>query len=82
MNLDLDKIDDDVLALLYLTSFREHPELPWHAWKGHEWDTLDRLFQKGLIGDPKGKTKSIVFSREGYKRAKALFAAKYEKRAN
>jgi len=34
MEFDTDKIDDDVLALLYLTAFREKKDLPWRAWKG------------------------------------------------
>ena len=35
MNLDTDKIDEDVLALLYLTSFREniHPFWRWPTFR-------------------------------------------------
>jgi hypothetical protein len=33
MEYDTDKIDDDVLALLYLVAFKEK-DLPWRAWKG------------------------------------------------
>jgi hypothetical protein len=35
------------------------------AWKGFDWDTLDRLYQKGLIGDPKSKAKSVPVTEEG-----------------
>jgi hypothetical protein len=38
MALDTDKIDEAVLALLYLTC-HDH----WRAWKGFDWDALNRL---------------------------------------
>ena len=38
MEHDQDKIDEVVLALLYLTLHDEN-----RAWKGHDWETLDRL---------------------------------------
>jgi len=44
MGLDTDKIDDAVLALLFLT-LHDH----WRAWKGFDWDALNRLYEKGLI---------------------------------
>jgi hypothetical protein len=71
MKTDFDKIDDAVLALLHLTSFSEHGIS--RPWKGHDWDALDRLHQKGFIADPKNKNKSIVFTEAGYKRASELF---------
>jgi hypothetical protein len=43
------------------------------AWKGHDWDALDRLHQKALISDPKTKAKSVVLRDEGARRAKELF---------
>jgi len=46
-----EKVDEVVLALLYLTSFTQHGIT--RAWKGHDWDVMDRLFEKGLISDPK-----------------------------
>ena len=73
MKANPDRIDDAVLALLHLTSFTDRRgELP-RAWKGHDWDALGRLHEKGLIGDPVGKQKSIVFTDEGRERAKSLF---------
>ncbi len=71
----LDKIDDAVLALLYLTNFTEGKgELAFtRAWKAHDWDTLDRLHKKGLISDPKSKAKSVVLSKEGRQRSEELF---------
>ena len=68
---DPDRIEDAVLALLWLTSFSEgHGGFACRrAWKGHDWEALGRLHQKGLISDPVGKSKSIVFTEEGAGRA-------------
>jgi hypothetical protein len=68
MFIDKDRIDDAVLALLYLG---RHDE--WRAWKSFDWDAMDRLHEKGLISDPVGKAKSVVFSEEGLRRSEALF---------
>ena len=51
MSVNNDKIDDAALALLYLTLHDGY-----RAWKGLDWDVLDRLHEKGLIGNPVGKT--------------------------
>ncbi len=75
MNPNLNKIDDAVLALLYLTSFTEgrKPFAVTRAWKGHDWEALDRLCENGFIHDPKSKSKSVVFTEEGLKKAEDLF---------
>jgi hypothetical protein len=44
---DKDKIDDAVLALLYLTLHDDN-----RAWKGFDWGALGRLHDKGMIHDP------------------------------
>jgi hypothetical protein len=41
-------------------------------------DKLGRLHDKGMIGDPVGKVKSVVFTEEGLQRAKALFEEMFE----
>lgn len=69
-----DKIDDAVLALLHLTSFRENKDELARAWKGHDWEAMNRLHAKGLISDPVGKAKSVVLSEVGEQRARELFA--------
>ena len=74
MTLNTDKIDDAALALLYLTL---HDGL--RAWKGMDWDVLGRLHDKGMIDNPVGKVKSVVFTEEGLQRAKALFEEMFEK---
>jgi len=60
MSIDTDRIDDAVLALLYLG---QHDQ--WWTWKSFDRDAMDRLHKKGLISDPVGKAKSVVFSEEG-----------------
>jgi hypothetical protein len=67
MELDTNKIDEAVLALLYLGL---HDGA--RAWKGFDWDAMDRLHQRGLVSDPRGKAKSVVFSEKGLVRARAL----------
>ncbi len=71
MEYDTDKVDEAVLALLYLTMFEDKPG--WRAWKSHDWDALDRLHEKGYISDPKSKSRSVVMTEEGAKRATELF---------
>jgi hypothetical protein len=68
MSVNNDKIDDAALALLYLTLHDGD-----RAWKGFDWDVLDRLHEKGLIDSPVGKTKSVAFTRDGLDRAELLF---------
>src|SRR6188472_1736727 len=58
--MDTDKIDEAVLALLHLTL---HDGA--RAWKGHDWDALGRLHNKGMILDPVGKAKSVVLTEQG-----------------
>ena len=70
-----DKIDDAVLALLHLTSFSQGSKdfRVTRAWKGHDWEALNRLHAKGYISDPVGKAKSVALTEEGNRRAEELF---------
>jgi hypothetical protein len=72
MDYDRDKVDEMTLALLWLTSFKDPAGV--RAWKGQDWDTMERLHAKGFISDPKSKAKSVVLSEEGEKRSRELFA--------
>ena len=72
MEFDQNKVDEVVLALLWLTAF-EVDEYGARAWKSHDWDALDRLHEKGYISDPKSKAKSVVLTEEGMARARELF---------
>ncbi len=63
-----EKIDEAVLALLYLgvhDGFR--------TWKSFDWDAMERLHEKGLISNPVGKAKSVAFSEEGLRRSEEAF---------
>ena len=71
---DHDKIDDAVLALLLLG---EHDYQ--RVWKSFDWDALDRLHDKGMISDPKGKAKSVVLTDEGRAEAERLFKLLFAK---
>ena len=68
MDYDRDKVDEMTLALLWLTSFKDPVGV--RAWKGQDWDTMERLHTKGFISDPKGKAKSVFLSEEGEKRSR------------
>jgi len=77
MEYNKDKIDEIVLALLYLTTFWEKD---WkRAWKGHDWDVLNRLHEKGYISDPKNKNKSVIMTDEGFKLSEELFKKYFSK---
>lgn len=76
LDYDEDKVDDAVLALMYLTI---HDRV--RAWKGFDWDALNRLHEQGFIADPKNKTKSVVLTEEGLARSEELFEQLFSKRA-
>jgi len=67
MELDNDRIDQAVLALLYLGLHDGS-----RAWKGFDWDAMERLHGKGLISDPVGKAKSVLFTPDGLREAERL----------
>ena len=70
-----DRIDDCVLALLQLTLHQGA-----RAWKGFDYEVMDRLYRKGYILDPRNKIKSIVLTEEGLVRSERLFAELFGKR--
>ena len=71
MEHDADRLDEIVLALLHLNSFTDHGIT--RAWKGFDWDSLERLHSKGVISDPKSRARSVVLSDEGARLAEELF---------
>jgi hypothetical protein len=71
---DTDKIDEVALALLYLTLHDYY-----RAWKGMDWEVLDRLYEKGWIGNPRNKAKSVVFTEEGLAESERLFDRYFRK---
>ena len=74
MAIDTAKIDEAVLALLYLTLHDGS-----RAWKGFDWDTLNRLHAKGLISDPVSKSKSVILTDEGLRASERLFKELFAK---
>lgn len=68
MDYNQNKIDETVLATLLLTLHDDN-----RAWKGHSFDVLDRLHEKGYIFNPKGRAKSVAFTDEGLEKAKEVF---------
>jgi hypothetical protein len=76
MEYDEDKVDEMVLALLFLTL---HDGC--HAWKGHDWGAMNRLHEKGMIDDPVGRAKSVLLTEEGLQRSRELFIKHFAKSA-
>ena len=71
MEYNKDKVDEATLALMWLVTQTDRTGN--RAWESFDWATLDRLHEKGLISDPKRKTKSVVLSEEAVEQSKALF---------
>ena len=67
MTLGNERIDEAVLALLLLGIHEQD-----RAWKGFDWDALNRLHEKGFISNPRGKAKSVVFTEKGLLEAQRL----------
>jgi hypothetical protein len=77
MNIDEGKLEQTVLALLHLTSFKVHHRP--RAWKGHDWQVMNVLYEKGYISDPATKAKSVALTEEGAKLSKELFEKLFTK---
>jgi hypothetical protein len=77
VDIDTDKIDDAVLALLYLT--RCDHQFGVAAWKSHDWDALNRLHAKGYIDNPISKAKSVGLTAEGKAKSEELFRKLFAK---
>ncbi|HTR79857.1 MAG TPA: DUF6429 family protein [Gemmatimonadaceae bacterium] len=69
MRYDESKVDEAILAVLYLTAWEERGTM--RAWKGVDWEATARLHARGLIADPQEMNKSILFTDEGAARARA-----------
>ena len=78
MEIDYDKVDEMMLALLYLTSTTD--KFGTRVWKGLDVATLTRLYQKGYISDPQSKSPTMLLSEEGARLSKALFIQYFGKK--
>jgi hypothetical protein len=76
MELDNRKIDEAVLALLYLGL---HDGT--RVWKSFDWEAMNRLHEKGFITDPRSKAMSVLFTPEGLARAEELLVKLFGKQA-
>jgi hypothetical protein len=68
MDIDEDRVDEAVLALLFLGL---HDRA--RTWKSFDWAAMERLHNKGFISNPVGKAKSVVFTDDGLRQSEALF---------
>ena len=73
MKYDQDKVDEMTLALLYLVTTERQEGLGARAWKGFDWDTMNRLHEKGWINDPTSKATSLHVTEDGFKKSEQLF---------
>lgn len=71
MSYNKDKVDEMTLALLYLVMTTD--KAGTRAWKGFDWETMNRLYEKGYISNPERAAKSVAVSEEGARRAEELF---------
>ncbi len=74
MDIDTDKIDEAILALLYLTLHGDD-----RAWKSFDWESTNRLCAKGFISDPVNKAKSVVLTDKGLRESGRLFKKLFAK---
>jgi len=73
MDYNKDKVDELTLALLFLVTHDRQEGLGARAWKGFDWNTLDRLYAKDFITNPASKAKSVAMTEDSYKKSEELF---------
>ena len=71
METETDKLEQVVLALLHLNSFKEGEGR--RAWKGFPWEIMNSLHEKGYVSDPVNKNKSVWLTETGAKLSEELF---------
>ena len=69
MDIDRGHIDDAVLALLFLG---RHDGM--RTWKSFDWAAMERLHTKGLISNPVGKARSVIFTDEGLASVRSIIS--------
>ncbi|MBC8183138.1 hypothetical protein H8E88_18700 [candidate division KSB1 bacterium] len=72
MEYNEEKVDEMTLALLYLVTWNDR-DFGARAWKGFDWETMNRLYKKGFIDNPKSKAKSVWLTDEVEKLSAELF---------
>ena len=66
-----DRIDEAVLALLWLGIFQRYPMGGARTWKSFDWNAMERLDGKDLISDPVGKGQIGDPGRSGWLRLRS-----------
>lgn len=61
--IDREKLAEAALAILSLSAFDDG--LGSRAWKSFDWDVTDLLHERGWIGNPKNRSKSVILTHEG-----------------
>jgi hypothetical protein len=74
MELDTDKIDQAVLALLSLGRHEGY-----RVWKSFDWEVMNRLHAKGYITDPVSKARSVLLTEEGTRESERLLRELFER---
>ena len=74
MELDTDKIDQAVLALLSLGRHEVY-----RVWKSFDWEVMNRLHAKGYITDPVSKARSVLLTEEGTRESERLLRELFER---
>lgn len=67
-------MDEAVLALLQLGLHEGN-----RAWKGFDWEAMQRLHAKGYISHPIGKSKSVVFTDTGLRESERLLRERFDR---
>lgn len=78
--IDTGRIDEAVLALMFLTLHKGRDWEPWRAWKSFDRAAMGRLRGQDLRFDPVGKAKSVVLTDEGYRRCEEAYRRLFAKR--
>ncbi len=71
MDVDAEKLEQAVLALLHLNTIDEKSGK--RAWKAFPWSVMDQLHHKGYISDPATKAKSVRLSDDGARLSEEFF---------
>jgi hypothetical protein len=71
MQVDGEKLQQAVLALLHLNTFEQKSGK--RAWKALPWSVMDQLHDKDYISDPATKAKSVWLSDEEARLSEELF---------
>ena len=81
LEIDKDKIDDAILALVRLTLHSDSglPKDMARAGKSYDWNAHNRLFEKGFIDGPVNTANSVILTPEGLRRCEELFSKMFAK---